>query len=192
MSSLWFWCFTLILFFHSRFVFCLLFHSNSSLVISLHMLFAIFALNFIFLQNLRTKNWSKWNYLRHTQSSTSCKKVPKTPFALFFFFLFTFFNFSFLSFCNLGFAFHVFLIICLILCKRGQVCCYFKILFFTSIWFLIASFLLQILKFFFFFGIFILVLMLLALNCSIVLLCNNVCFSLDINAYLMRKLVPLM
>jgi hypothetical protein len=40
--------------------------------------------------------------------------------------------------------------------------------------------------------IFILVLMLLALNCSIVFLCNIVCFSLDINAYLMRKLVPLM
>ncbi len=46
--------------------------------------------------------------------------------------------------------------------------------------------------FFSFLTIFILVLMLLALNCSIVFLCNIVCFSLDINAYLMRKLVPLM
>ncbi len=131
MSSLWFWLFTLILFFLSRFVSCLLFHSNSSLVISFHMLFATFALNFIFLQNLRKKEkkaneiiYVTHNHLHHA----NLRLLLPCFFSLSLNFLF------FISFIlQFMFCISFIFILCLILCKSGQACCYF-LFFLNSLW----------------------------------------------------------
>jgi len=88
---------------------------------------------------------SKWNYLCHAQSSTSCK--PKTPFALFFFSLFKFFIFHFFYFAIYVLHFIYFYPMFDFVQEWASMLLFYFIFKFTLIWILIASFLLQILKF---------------------------------------------